>query len=52
MNGNCVDPESAGWRYLSFRVERLRDGEQVSRRTGDEEIALVPLGGSVRGRER
>jgi 5-deoxy-glucuronate isomerase len=40
-----VDPASAGWRYLSFRVERLRDGESVARNTGGEEIALVPLGG-------
>jgi 5-deoxy-glucuronate isomerase len=42
---DAVDPESAGWRYLSFRLERLRDGENVSRNTGGEEIALVPLGG-------
>ncbi len=42
---DVVDPASASWRYLSFRVERLRDGERVSRQTGDEEIALVPLGG-------
>ena len=41
---DVVDPSSASWRYLSFRVERLRDGEHVSRRTGGEEIALVPLG--------
>ncbi len=42
---DVVDPASASWHYLSFRVERLRDAEQVSRQTGDEEIALVPLGG-------
>jgi 5-deoxy-glucuronate isomerase len=42
---DAVDPASASWRYLSFRVERLSDGERVSRSTGDEEIALVPLGG-------
>ena len=42
---DVVDPGSAGWRYLSFRVERLRDGESVARKTGGEEIALVPLGG-------
>jgi 5-deoxy-glucuronate isomerase len=40
-----VDPQSASWRYLSFQVERLGDGEEVSRSTGDEEVALVPLGG-------
>ena len=43
---DVVDPSSASWRYLSFRVERLRNGEQVSRQTGGEEVALVPLGGS------
>jgi 5-deoxy-glucuronate isomerase len=42
---DVVDPASASWSYLSFRVERLRDGEEVSRRTGAEEIALVTLGG-------
>jgi 5-deoxy-glucuronate isomerase len=42
---DVVDPGSAGWRYLSFRVERLRDGENFTRNTGGEEIALVPLGG-------
>ena len=42
---DVVDPGSAGWRYLSFRVDRLRDGENVARNTGGEEIALVPLGG-------
>ncbi|HEY8776388.1 MAG TPA: 5-deoxy-glucuronate isomerase [Gaiellaceae bacterium] len=42
---DAVDPTSASWRYLSFRVERLSDGEQVSRETGDDEVALVPLAG-------
>jgi 5-deoxy-glucuronate isomerase len=42
---DVVDPLSAAWRYLSFRIEGLRDREQVSRQTGSEEIALVPLGG-------
>ena len=42
---DAVDPASASWRYLSFRVERLRDGDDVARRSGDEEIALVSLGG-------
>ena len=42
---DVVDPGSAGWRYLSFRVDRLRDGENHTRNTGGEEIALVPLGG-------
>jgi 5-deoxy-glucuronate isomerase len=42
---DVVDPSTAGWRYLSFRVDRLRDGESVAHDTGGEEIALVPLGG-------
>lgn len=42
---DSVDPSSASWRYLSFRVERLRDGEEISRQTQEEEVALVPLGG-------
>jgi 5-deoxy-glucuronate isomerase len=42
---DAVDPTSASWRYLSFRVERLSDGEQVSRATDGEEVALVPLMG-------
>jgi 5-deoxy-glucuronate isomerase len=40
-----VDPESASWRYLSFRIERLTGDDDVSRSTGAEEVALVPLGG-------
>ena len=44
-NWDVVDPASASWRYLSFRVERLQDGKRVSRHTGGEELAFVPLGG-------
>ncbi len=40
----AVTPESAGWRYLSFRV--ASEGFDAS--TGDEEIALVPLSGRCR----
>jgi 5-deoxy-glucuronate isomerase len=42
---DAVDPTSASWHYLSFRVEGLSDGEEVSRETGDEEVALVLLAG-------
>jgi 5-deoxy-glucuronate isomerase len=44
---NLVDPASASWRYLSFRVDKLGSGDHVSRTTGDEEIAFVPLSGNV-----
>jgi 5-deoxy-glucuronate isomerase len=43
---DAVDPESAAWRYLSFRVERLQGDDHVTRNTAGEEIAIVPLGGS------
>ena len=39
-----VTPSSAGWRYLTFRVERLASA--VERETGGEETAIVLLGGS------
>jgi 5-deoxy-glucuronate isomerase len=39
-----VTPESAGWRYLSFRVET----GSFSGESGGEEVALVPLSGRVR----
>jgi 5-deoxy-glucuronate isomerase len=38
---DAVTPESAGWRYLSFRV--ADDGFEAD--TGDEEVALVALAG-------
>jgi 5-deoxy-glucuronate isomerase len=44
---DSVDPVAASWRYLSFRIERLDEGDQVAGRTGDEEIALVSLGGRL-----
>ena len=39
-----VTPAGAGWRYLSFHVERF--GEGVERETGGEETALVLLEGA------
>jgi 5-deoxy-glucuronate isomerase len=41
---SAVTPERAGWRYLSFRVER----GPFAGETGDEEVCLVPLGGRSR----
>src|SRR5581483_9132012 len=38
-----VTPASAGWRFLSFGVERLAGAD--ARRTGGEEVALVLLAG-------
>ena len=39
-----VDPASASWRYLSFHVDRI--GDVVRRETGENEVALVVLGGT------
>jgi 5-deoxy-glucuronate isomerase len=39
-----VTPDTADWQYLSFRVVR----SAVEADTGEEEIALVPLGGRCR----
>jgi 5-deoxy-glucuronate isomerase len=41
-----VTPASTGWRYLSFRVESLAGGEERRFESGEEELALIPLGGS------
>jgi 5-deoxy-glucuronate isomerase len=41
-----VTPESAGWRYLSFRVVVLKAGDHWTHATGRTEVALVPLQGS------
>jgi 5-deoxy-glucuronate isomerase len=40
-----VTPERAGWRYISFRVRRFGTGDKLSGETGDNETALVILGG-------
>jgi 5-deoxy-glucuronate isomerase len=41
-----ITPESAGWRYLSFRVMALAAGQTIEAETGETEIAIVPLGGT------
>ncbi len=44
-----VDPERAGWRYLSFQARGLRQGEQVAIAGGGREAAVAVLaGGGVR----
>lgn len=40
-------PEDAGWRYVSFGVNRLRRGETVRDGTGLEEVGIVLLGGQA-----
>jgi len=41
-----VTPRSAGWEYVGFEVLRLAAGETVERRTGGEEVCLVPISGT------
>lgn len=37
--------QQAGWEWMSFVVTRLLPGQTLERRTGNEEMALVLLGG-------
>ncbi|MDP9437246.1 MAG: 5-deoxy-glucuronate isomerase, partial [Actinomycetota bacterium] len=41
-----VTPRSAGWEYVGFEVLKLAAGEVVERRTGGEEVCLVPVSGA------
>jgi 5-deoxy-glucuronate isomerase len=43
-----VTPERAGWAYISFQVRRLGAGQGWTFATGDHELGLVPLSGSLR----
>ncbi len=42
-----VTPESAGWKYLSFKVTALKPNEIHGWHTDDREEALVPLSGKA-----
>jgi len=48
--GHDLKPRDAGWDYVSFRCERLDQGPPASRSSGDFELALVPLSGTIRAR--
>jgi 5-deoxy-glucuronate isomerase len=43
-----VDPEAAGFEYLTFRVRKMVRGENFSSDTGANELGLALLGGSCR----
>jgi 5-deoxy-glucuronate isomerase len=43
-----VTPEAAGWAFSGLRVVALGAGETRSIETGEDEMAVVPLKGSVR----
>lgn len=42
-----ITPESAGWTYCGLRIVSLDAGEERQLTTGDVEIAVLPLAGSV-----
>ena len=42
-----VTPESAGWQHLSFSAVRLAKGEKWEFDTGENELALTILGGTI-----
>ena len=42
-----ITPESAGWGYVGFAVDRLDAGDVMENQTGDRELCLVVLGGKV-----
>lgn len=43
-----VTPESAGWKFLSFKIIALKTGESFRVETGESEMALTPLRGNAR----
>ncbi|MCI0395916.1 MAG: 5-deoxy-glucuronate isomerase [Chloroflexi bacterium] len=40
-----VTPETAGWEWLSFAARKMAQGEQWRQETGNDEYAIVVLGG-------
>ena len=42
-----VTPETAGWSYVGFEVERLARGEVIHRKTNNRELCLVMLSGTA-----
>jgi 5-deoxy-glucuronate isomerase len=43
----AITPESAGWAYCGLRIVRLDAGDERHLATGGEELAVLPLAGSV-----
>jgi 5-deoxy-glucuronate isomerase len=42
-----VTPESAGWEYVGFEVLALAPGNPVERETGDREVCVVVISGTI-----
>jgi len=45
---DVVTPESAGWSYAGLRIVRLVPGVPVTLETGEDEVFVVPMSGSLR----
>ncbi|WP_116655070.1 5-deoxy-glucuronate isomerase [Pelagibacterium sediminicola] len=43
----AVTPQSAGWTYVGFEVQKLRAGESTKAATGDREVCLVLVSGTA-----
>lgn len=43
-----VTPEAVGWDYIHFQLRRFSTQQPWSHATGDYEMAIVPLSGSIR----
>ena len=41
-----ITPETAGWNFLNFAARKLRQGDAWQHDTGENELALVVLGGA------
>src|ERR1700746_3171043 len=40
-----ITPETAQWKYISFKVARLSPNETIEANTATEEVVIVPLVG-------
>ena len=43
-----INPESAGWDYISFQARKLAAGASWSFASGENELAIVILSGEIR----
>ena len=44
----AISPTSAGWEHLSFAARQMAQGQQWAWETGENELAIVVLGGTCR----
>ena len=44
---NAANPESTGWRYLTYATLHVAAGSTIDLATGESEVAIVPLSGDI-----